>query len=124
MSGATLYTDGKIQERVHQLKAPSAVTSRCRRLPTLSRRCLVGHLDDLAQCIIDTFDFGGDHLYGFRLAARDGHQIRIEDPYIDDAKTHTDEIAISELPLNERQSTQFLYDSGRRLAIRRAPGKD
>lgn len=69
-------------------------------------------LDDLAECIIRAFDFDGDHLYGFRIVARDGHQIRIEHPYIEDAETHTDELAIGELPLNERQSMEFQYDFG------------
>ena len=69
-------------------------------------------LDDLAECIIHAFDFEGDHLYGFQFVARDGHPIRVEHPHIDDAETHTDEIAVGELPLNERQSMQFQYDFG------------
>ncbi len=69
-------------------------------------------MDDLAECIIRAFDFDGDHLYGFQFVARDGHQIRIEHPGIDDAETHTDELAIGQLPLNERQSMQFQYDFG------------
>lgn len=69
-------------------------------------------LDDLAECIIDAFDFAGDHLYAFRLVARDGRQIRVEHRYVDDAEMHTDELAIGELPLNERQSMEFQYDFG------------
>ena len=69
-------------------------------------------LDDLAECIIHAFDFDGDHLYGFQLVARDGHQLRVEHPEINDADMHTDEVAIGELPLNERQSMQFQYDFG------------
>ncbi|MFH1924466.1 MAG: plasmid pRiA4b ORF-3 family protein, partial [Planctomycetota bacterium] len=69
-------------------------------------------LDDLAECIIRAFDFDGEHLYGFQFVARDGRQIRVEHPYIDDAETHTDELAIGELPLNEGQSIQFQYDFG------------
>ena len=69
-------------------------------------------LDDLAECIIRAFDFDGEHLYGFRLVARDGHQIRVEHPCMDDAEMHTDELAIGELPLSERQSMQFQYDFG------------
>ena len=57
-------------------------------------------LDDLAECIIRAFDFDGDHLYGFRFVARDGHQLRVEHPEIDDAEVRTDELAIGELPLN------------------------
>jgi hypothetical protein len=69
-------------------------------------------LDDLAECIIRAFDFDGDHLYGFQFVARDGHQIRVEHPEIDDAEAHTDELVIGELPLDERQSMQFQYDYG------------
>lgn len=69
-------------------------------------------LDDLAECIIRAFDFDGDHLYGFQFAARDGHQIHVEHPEIDDAETHTDKLTIGELPLSERQSMQFEYDFG------------
>ncbi len=69
-------------------------------------------LDDLAECIIRAFDFDGDHLYGFQFVARDGRQIRVEHPEIDDAEKYTDELAIGELPLNERQSMQFHYDFG------------
>jgi len=69
-------------------------------------------LDDLARCIICAFDFDGDHLYGFQFVARDGRPMRVEHPHIDGAETHTDEISIGELPLNERQSIQFQYDFG------------
>ena len=69
-------------------------------------------LDDLAECIIRAFNFDGDHLYGFRLVARDGHQLRIEHHHINDAERHTDEVTIGKLPLNERQSMQFHYDFG------------
>jgi hypothetical protein len=69
-------------------------------------------LDNLAECIIRAFDFEGDHLYGFQFVARDGHRIRVEHPYVDDAETHTDEIAIGVLPLNEDQSMKFQYDFG------------
>jgi len=69
-------------------------------------------LEDLAGYIINAFDFGGDHLYGFRFAGRDGRQVRVEHPYINDAELHTDELAVGELPLAERQSMEFLYDFG------------
>ena len=69
-------------------------------------------LEDLAECIIRAFEFDGDHLYGFRFVARDGHQVRVEHPYVDAADMHTDEIAIGELPVKERQSIEFQYDFG------------
>ncbi len=69
-------------------------------------------LEELAECIIGAFDFDGDHLYGFRFVARDGRQVSVEHPYVDDAETHTDELVIGELPLSELQSMEFLYDFG------------
>ena len=66
----------------------------------------------MAECIIRAFDFDGDHLYGFQFTARDGHQVRADHPAIGDAETHTDELAIGELPLSERQSMKFQYDFG------------
>lgn len=69
-------------------------------------------LDELAACIIRAFDFDGDHLYDFEFVTRDGRQARVGHPYMDDPETHTDEIAIGELPLSERQSMQFRYDFG------------
>ena len=69
-------------------------------------------LEDLAECIIRAFDFDGDHLYAFRFVARDGRQIDAEHPDMDEAEMHTDEVAIGELPLDERQSMQFQYDFG------------
>jgi len=69
-------------------------------------------LDDLAWSIIAAFDFDGDHLYGFRFAARNGCRTRIEHPCIDDADAHTDELRIGELPLKESQSMEFEYDFG------------
>lgn len=69
-------------------------------------------LDELAACIIQAFDFGGDHLYGFQFPARDGRTMRVEHPYVDDADLHTDEVEIGCLPLKERQSMEFQYDFG------------
>ena len=46
------------------------------------------------------------------FVARDGHPVRVEHPHISEAEMYTDEIAVGELPLNERQSMQFQYDFG------------
>jgi hypothetical protein len=69
-------------------------------------------LDELAACIIQAFDFDGDHLYGFEFVARDGRTLRVDHPYMEDADVHTDEIEIGALPLQERQSMEFQYDFG------------
>jgi hypothetical protein len=69
-------------------------------------------LDDLARCIIGAFSFDGDHLYCFRLRARDGRSVDVGHPYLDEAEACADEIAIGELPLSERQAMEFQYDFG------------
>lgn len=69
-------------------------------------------LEDLARCIIEAFDFDGDHLYCFRYPARDGHLLDVGHPYLEEAEATSDEIAIGELPLSERQVIEFQYDFG------------
>jgi len=69
-------------------------------------------LDGLARCIISAFDFHGDHLYAFRFRERDGSQVSVEHPYVDDADRHTDDYSIGYLPLEEGESMQFEYDFG------------
>ena len=69
-------------------------------------------LDELAECIIDAFDFDGDHLYAFQFVERDGQQLSVEDPRLGDAELHTDEIAVGYLPLQEGESMLFQYDFG------------
>jgi hypothetical protein len=69
-------------------------------------------LDDFAAGIIRAFDFDGDHLYAFNLAGRDGRQLRVVHPYVEDAEEHTDAVAIGDLPLDARQSMEFQYDFG------------
>ena len=69
-------------------------------------------LDDLAGCIIDAFDFDGDHLYAFELVGRDRRSMNVDHPYSDDADAHTDEVAIGDLPLDKGKSMEFRYDFG------------
>ena len=69
-------------------------------------------LDELAGCIIDAFDFDGDHLYEFRLPQPDGTILTAAHPHIQDADLQTDECAIGHLTLAEGQSMPFLYDFG------------
>jgi hypothetical protein len=69
-------------------------------------------LETLAGWIITAFEFDGDHLYGFSFRERDGSEVSVEHPYVDEAWAHTDEYSIGYLPLEEGQSMKFLYDYG------------
>ena len=51
-------------------------------------------LDALAWAIIGAFKFDGDHLYDFRFSGRDGSQVRVVCPRIEDAEAWTDEYSI------------------------------
>ena len=66
----------------------------------------------MAACIIDAFDFSGDHLYAFQFVERDGQKLTVEHPCVGDAELHTDEIAIGYLPFLEGESLPFQYDFG------------
>jgi len=71
-----------------------------------------GDLEELATTILRAFRFGGDHLYSFRFPERDGAEVSVEHPYVEDAWMNTDEYSIGNLPLVEGQSMLFLYDYG------------
>ncbi len=70
------------------------------------------NLEDLARAILHAFKFDGDHLYDFRFPDRDGSQVQVVCPYIDDAEAWTDDYSIGCLPLAEGQSMEFEYDYG------------
>ncbi len=69
-------------------------------------------LADLADCIIQAYDFDGDHLYAFEFVGRDGQKLSIDSPNCRDGETFADETAIGGLPLEEKQSMLFHYDFG------------
>ena len=69
-------------------------------------------LEALAWAILRAFKFDGDHLYDFSFPGRDGSQVRVVCPYIDDAEAWTDDYSIGCLPLAEGQSMEFTYDYG------------
>ena len=64
------------------------------------------------MAILRAFKFDGDHLYDFCFPGRDGSQVRVVCPYIDDAEAWTDDYSIGSLPLAEGQSMEFKYDYG------------
>ena len=69
-------------------------------------------LEELAATILQAFRFDGDHLYSFRFPERDGSQVSVEHPYVEDAWMNTNEYSIGYLPLAEGQSMLYLYDYG------------
>jgi len=70
------------------------------------------NFDALANCIIEAFEFDGDHLYNFELVCPDGRTIYVVHPAMDEGEMWTDELAIGDLPLAVGQSMVFLYDFG------------
>ena len=69
-------------------------------------------LDALAWAILRAFKFDGDHLYDFSFPGRDGSEVQVVCPYVEDAEAWTDDYAVSRLPLAEGQSMEFKYDYG------------
>ena len=69
-------------------------------------------LEELATTILRAFKFDGDHLHSFQFSERDGAEVSVEHPYVEDAWMNTDEYSIGYLPLAEGQSMLFLYDYG------------
>lgn len=69
-------------------------------------------VDELAQAIIDAFDFDDDHLYQMELRDRSGRKMEIAHRAIDDADYFTEEFTIGHLPLDPGQKMIFLYDFG------------
>ena len=68
-------------------------------------------LDELAQAIINAYHFDGDHLYCFRLRARDGTRLTIAHPYCDD-ELFTDEVSVGGASMEVGGEFVFHYDFG------------
>lgn len=69
-------------------------------------------LDDLANAILDAFEFDNDHLYCFELRDGQGRNMRISCPYESDAEEFTDEVSLGDLPLPEGAAMIFVFDYG------------
>ena len=69
-------------------------------------------LDDLAWCVIEAYEFDGDHLYQFTFVERNGRTVEVECPNVPDAQLFTDEVAIGDLPLDVGRSMRLHYDFG------------
>jgi hypothetical protein len=68
-------------------------------------------MDELANTIIDAYDFDGDHLYGFYLRNPDGTRLTIDHPYCD-GERFTDEVPVGAAPMEVGDAFTFLYDFG------------
>jgi hypothetical protein len=68
-------------------------------------------LEDLAQTIIDAYDFDGDHLHCFHLRVRNGIRLTIAHPDCDD-ELFTDEIPVGGAPMEVGDEFVFQYDFG------------
>ena len=81
------------------------------------------NLDALARAILRAFKFDGDHLYDFCFPGRDGSQVRVVCPYIDDAEAWTDDYSIGDLPLAGRPVHGVQLRLRGQLALRRETGE-
>nr|MBS0021318.1 hypothetical protein [Gammaproteobacteria bacterium] len=72
------------------------------------------YLDELAQTILDAFDFDSDHLYHFSYKDRFGCTIEIDHPYLAGHSDNalTDAVKVGEIPLTKGMRMAFLFDFG------------
>ena len=96
----------EFQEGIYEFKVSWGKTWRRIALPAES------DLDELAQAIIEAYDFDGDHLYEFRLRDERGRNLAVTAPDTDDAEIYTDEFSIGCLPLAKGESLEFIYGFG------------
>jgi hypothetical protein len=68
-------------------------------------------LDDLVGWILDSVDFGDDHLYEFTYRDEFGGKVAACDPRCEEEVSAAD-VLIGELPLGPGQSMKLLYDFG------------
>jgi len=71
------------------------------------------YLDDLAEAILDAFEFSDDHLYQFIGKQSTGKILMINHPFLEDPPC-TDEFLVEALPLKVGQTMTFLFDLGSR----------
>lgn len=81
------------------------------------RRIAIGgeaYLDELADVILDAFDFDSDHLYRFSYKDRFGCTIEIDHPYVADDSDNAlaDAVKVGEIPLIKGMRIKFLFDFG------------
>lgn len=70
-------------------------------------------LDDLAEAILDAFEFLDDHLYQFIGKQSTGKTLMINHPFLEEPPC-TDEFLVETLPLKVSQTMTFLFDLGAR----------
>lgn len=69
-------------------------------------------LDDLADAILEQFDFDNDHLYEFRFKNRFGKKINISDASFDESGENIADYYLKDLPLGKFESFKFIFDFG------------
>ena len=72
------------------------------------------YLDELADMILDAFDFDSDHLYRFSYKDRFGCTVEIDHPYLagESDNALADAVKIGEIPLIKGMRIKFLFDFG------------
>lgn len=69
-------------------------------------------LDELADIIVDAYDFDHDHLYMFSYQTCMGREVRIYHPMFEEETTWTSVVRIGDLPLRIGQTMTYLFDFG------------
>lgn len=79
------------------------------------RRIAVTHsttLEELADLILQAFNFENDHLHNFEFIDISGHKREYSHPDNRGDEHFTDEVTLSKLPLNINGSMKFIFDFG------------
>ena len=69
-------------------------------------------LEQLADLILEAYEFDQDHLYQFEFVDRQGEKVHVVCPLIEDAEEFADEIRLGDLPLGAGDEFKFVYDFG------------
>lgn len=68
--------------------------------------------NDLADSILEQFNFDNDHLYEFRFIDRFGKKINISDASFDESEENIVDYYLKDLPLGKFESFKFIFDFG------------
>lgn len=68
--------------------------------------------NDLADSILEQFNFDNDHLYEFRFIDRFGKKINISDASFDESEENIADYYLKDLPLGKFESFKFIFDFG------------
>jgi len=68
-------------------------------------------VEELANTILDAFDFDYDHLYEFSYIDSYGHRKQIVHPYIEEGLP-ADEVRVGDVPISVGAKMDYWYDFG------------